>query len=658
MEYNNRPIVLLICFLLIFFFSVNAKRYAVLISAGEATTDDAHENSEYWYDLLLMYSTLIDNGYDHGDVYVLYGEGTDFQSIHPCYQNPYPQDITDFPNHQAKIDSIFNLLSGIMTENDFLFIWWMGHGGRRWISGSGWHLKLLIENTTEEIWDYELASYINQIQNYRRRAISFMTCFSGGIIDDLEGHKSIVLASSKFSQTSESRIICDTYHAEFNYFETSAFHWETPCGICGSVNADDDQNERISFAEAFNYTVPNVILSTPQISDSSGTANLTYLGYYFMNYVNGWNLIGLPVEITNHHYLTIFPQAMPHTLFSFEGTYIEQDSLELGKGYWLKFPTTQVVSFDGFSVDSLSISLREGWNLIAGPSYQLALTDIIDPSGIIIPGTLTAFDSGYYSVDSIKPGCGYWLRANAQGSITLTRNTYKLSTLAKKLQNIPNLEQFPTLQIRDAAGSYQILHFNVQLNNQSMKLSYSLPPLPPAGSFDARFADDYRICETDSGLIRIQSPHYPITINPSNLQVDGGFLYTITEVVSNQKTKILSLREGESIIVSNPLVSALKLGKIKNVSLGFSVYQNYPNPFNPSTEIHFVIPQAQQVEISVYNALGQKVKTLLSRYLKAGNHRINWDGTDAVGNAMGSGVFFYVVQAGKLKVVKKMLLLK
>jgi len=63
------------CVLLLWFAAAEAKKYAVLISAGETTEDDAMFNSEFWYDLVLTYRMLIDNGYSHEDVWVLYGDG-------------------------------------------------------------------------------------------------------------------------------------------------------------------------------------------------------------------------------------------------------------------------------------------------------------------------------------------------------------------------------------------------------------------------------------------------------------------------------------------------------------------------------------------------------------------------------------------------------
>ncbi len=85
----------------------------------------------------------------------------------------------------------------------------------------------------------------------------------------------------------------------------------------------------------------------------------------------------------------------------------------------------------------------------------------------------------------------------------------------------------------------------------------------------------------------------------------------------------------------------------------FALEQNYPNPFNPTTTIAFAIPKAAHVTLEVYNAAGQKVATLVNRYLPAGNYQASWD---AVG--MASGVYFYKIQAGEFKATRKMMLVR
>ena len=85
----------------------------------------------------------------------------------------------------------------------------------------------------------------------------------------------------------------------------------------------------------------------------------------------------------------------------------------------------------------------------------------------------------------------------------------------------------------------------------------------------------------------------------------------------------------------------------------------YPNPFNPSTTINFSIPIESNVELSIFNIKGQKVKNLVSDDFEKGNHSVVWLGNDEAGKRVSSGIYFYkIVVDGKKELTKKCLLLK
>lgn len=99
-------------------------------------------------------------------------------------------------------------------------------------------------------------------------------------------------------------------------------------------------------------------------------------------------------------------------------------------------------------------------------------------------------------------------------------------------------------------------------------------------------------------------------------------------------------------------------GGLVELPSDFSVSQNYPNPFNPLTEIKFSLPENSPVKLVIFNVLGQKVKTLLDRDMPAGNHSVIWDGKNQEGKDVGSGIYFYRIEAGQYKVSRKMLVIK
>lgn len=91
----------------------------------------------------------------------------------------------------------------------------------------------------------------------------------------------------------------------------------------------------------------------------------------------------------------------------------------------------------------------------------------------------------------------------------------------------------------------------------------------------------------------------------------------------------------------------------------YKLEQNYPNPFNPTTTIKFYLPINKQISLTVYNALGQKVKTLINNeLLTAGEHAVQWDGTNNSGQKVASGMYIYELKYGNFKIQKRMTLLK
>ncbi len=85
----------------------------------------------------------------------------------------------------------------------------------------------------------------------------------------------------------------------------------------------------------------------------------------------------------------------------------------------------------------------------------------------------------------------------------------------------------------------------------------------------------------------------------------------------------------------------------------YALSQNYPNPFNAKTSIEFALPEPADVELTVYNMLGQKVATLVNEHLGTGMHSVVWDASD-----VSSGVYFYKIAAGEYTEIQEMTLLK
>jgi hypothetical protein len=85
---------------------------------------------------------------------------------------------------------------------------------------------------------------------------------------------------------------------------------------------------------------------------------------------------------------------------------------------------------------------------------------------------------------------------------------------------------------------------------------------------------------------------------------------------------------------------------------------NYPNPFNPKTSIQFNLPEDTNIDLSIFNVKGQKIKTLISDNYAEGTHKIEWNGSDDSGKAVSSGIYYYRLKTGSKIESRKMILLK
>jgi hypothetical protein len=90
----------------------------------------------------------------------------------------------------------------------------------------------------------------------------------------------------------------------------------------------------------------------------------------------------------------------------------------------------------------------------------------------------------------------------------------------------------------------------------------------------------------------------------------------------------------------------------------FALANNYPNPFNPVTTIDFSVPKSAKVSLVVYNALGQKVRTLVDGSTPAGAHSVQWNGRNDSGQMLSSGIYFYTLTSDATAITKKMALVK
>ena len=115
-----------------------------------------------------------------------------------------------------------------------------------------------------------------------------------------------------------------------------------------------------------------------------------------------------------------------------------------------------------------------------------------------------------------------------------------------------------------------------------------------------------------------------------------------------------------ALISSDGTLTRALIGGIRDmVPDEFTLNQNYPNPFNPSTIINFALPSEGQVRLTVFNLLGQEVRTLVSGALEPGSYKAVWNSLNNQGEKVSTGIYFYhLVVNNKVIATKKMVLMK
>jgi hypothetical protein len=99
-------------------------------------------------------------------------------------------------------------------------------------------------------------------------------------------------------------------------------------------------------------------------------------------------------------------------------------------------------------------------------------------------------------------------------------------------------------------------------------------------------------------------------------------------------------------------------GDTSGYAARFDLFPAFPNPFNATTKISFEIPRTSEVDVTIYDVLGQEIKDLVDRRLEPGFYSEHWDGKNDNGMAIPSGVYFVRMQTDSFVRVRKLMLIK
>jgi protocatechuate 3,4-dioxygenase beta subunit len=403
---------------------------------------------------------------------------------------------------------------------------------------------------------------------------------------------------------------------------------------------------------AYMNTTPVTASVNAQMVNSSGRQ----LGTMSVN--SNWNLVSLPVTVTDAHLSNLFPTASSNA-FGFDasgGQYNTSSMLAYGAGYWVRFTAPQFISLSGTARSTETVTLYPGWNLVGSVSTSVPVSSITSSPVNVLSSDFFGYSNGYVIASSVDPGMGYWIKASSGGTISISSSAAVPSSTVKTASIS---QQLNSMTIRDAAGNSQVLYFGDKSSVDQSK-SYEMPPTGPDGSFDVRFASQKYAALHSSSLT---SP----VVFPVQIRSAAAGSLTISWSVRNSSVRYNLADVNGKLLTSSPMTGSSSMKVASSTLTGlqliasasglpkeYALHQNYPNPFNPSTTIAFDLPATAVVSLKVYNILGQEVSTILDGVrFEGGEHTTRFDASE-----LPSGMYFYQLRAGSFTATKKLVLIK
>ena len=380
-----------------------------------------------------------------------------------------------------------------------------------------------------------------------------------------------------------------------------------------------------------------------------------------------WNMVSVPLIVSDYTKTTLYPNASS-SAFSYNNGYITQAVLANGPGFWIKFPSGKSIQMSGTSYTEDSTDVNDKWNIIGGLSYPVLTSDVTPVPPVTIASSFYGYNNsvGYFPEDTLKPGSAYWVKVNQTGKLFMRSGSVLIEPSAQSMleasksrkpsrfstSSLSDQEGINQLTFRDAKGRERTLFFSTTRIDLNLE-HYELPPIPPLGPLDVRYASQRmlevaEIGEAKDVAILLSSAVYPLTIK---WELNGQSEATL--VVDGKEISMSGIGKSEIQNLKSKISLRLSPASAAEIPKEFALYQNYPNPFNPSTTIRYDVPKNAHVALKVYNVLGEEVVILVNEEKQAGKHTVELDG-----QTLPSGIYFYRMQSEDFSVVRKLVLMK
>lgn len=378
----------------------------------------------------------------------------------------------------------------------------------------------------------------------------------------------------------------------------------------------------------------------------------------------GWNLLSLPVRPINSKWDVFYPNAINIPYFFSQNQYQQPDAgiLKVGVGYYIKYDAEVDKQFAGTFINDISnprdpVRVYPGWNTIGAASatvnvreisftnFNLELPTVNYTRTFGIWGYRT--DRGFYEASELKPGLGYWIKVNANGYYRLVLGQRAIDVEAEINPKQEVIKKSDMLLIKDNEQSQSQVYF---ANNSDIDVNvFELPPVPPANLFDLRFADGKYLTTQNESVIQLQGVTYPLTLTIDNPSAR----YTFYDAATGEY--LGTIYEGSkagNIEVKSEKSNAIKVLRSVVATEGFSAVA-YPNPIADKGTVAYNLPENGNVQISLFDVLGNEVQNLFNGFATAGYHTLDINAAN-----LASGRYILKVTAGGQSLIQTVTIVK
>jgi hypothetical protein len=646
-------------FVLLTFATMNAAKYAVLV--------DNHSGGYYKTDLKHVYRVLKnDYGYTDSDIYVLYHNTGAWLDLDGDGSN----DV-DYKCSQVNFDTVIDILDSLTADGDVLFIYATGHGQQG--NGDTVAAKFYGDGSDDVLlYDYELREAVDDLEDkdtysiHLDKILVLQQCYSGGFIDDFDDSLMTNVSVTTACKKNEASYHCpddtpdDCIGNEFTYWWSQAFHENPWCQDSGQYVTDANGDGIVSLWEGYSFAEEaDRMDGTSNPCSNTGIEN----PQYFANSCTWGHFVTLdgsgPTD--PKPFVVVGDPCDPFPYPCHYGYPIDNCYPGLhGPDFWR-------------DTETYFVHVLNKGNAMTVPGYVKVM--YADPTL-----DLSASNPYFLPVDSLP------LPPMAPGDTSIigpfTFSTFAPNVFGEPYWTIFAVAESPESELETGMiyQDYHVAAENVWVSEGEVMAPhevhfYARNPLPDSAKLNVRVDDSdlppswaYFLSPSCSETLLV-GPYesVPVELIVTPFTTDTGVIY-VNETICHPDIEPCTHCEdtcggcygwtGGCAFVVTPL--PVRTMEDSNQPFGgqIGLLQVRPNPFTGKTEISFAMSGRADVDVTIFDPSGRRVRTLHKGLLETGDVRLSWDGRDDAEHSVRPGHYFVLVETSDRTTAKKITLLK